>query len=191
MDKSAFYTTSKTAAGSHQPADTLYTVRECPDCAALNAAVCAAFLALPEPAVRRRSHYFNGRYENIYVAAAALPGLSTLLARARDFAGAITGIEADRLRLGFWFNAMRPGDVTLAHAHDDDDELLSAAYYLRVPPHSGDLLIYDEARCVRITPRPGQFVFFAPQRLHEVTRNDSDQLRLSLGINFGLADPAG
>ena len=173
------------------PADTLYTLRHCPDCDALNAALCAAFLSCPDKAVLRRSHYFNGRYENIYIAADALPGLNTLLARARDFAGEITGITPARLRLGLWFNAMRPGDVTLAHAHDDDDELLSAAYYLRVPAHSGDLLIHEDARCARITPQPGMFVFFAPQRLHEVTRNHSDQPRLSLGINFGLADVAG
>jgi hypothetical protein len=172
-------------------ADTLYTLRHCLDCEALNPALCAAFLSCPDYAVLRRSHYFNGRYENIYIATDALPGLAALLAKARDFAGEITGIIPARLRLGFWFNAMRPGDVTLAHTHDDDDELLSAAYYLQVPADSGELLIHEGARCARITPRPGMFVFFAPQRLHEVTRNDSDQLRLSLGINIGLADTAG
>jgi len=172
-------------------ADTLYTLHHCPDCAALNAALCAAFLSCPEHAVLRRSHYFNGRYENIYIAADALPGLSAVLTQARNFAGDILGIASSRLRLGFWFNAMHPGAVTLAHAHDDDDELLSAAYYLQVPARSGDLLIHEGAQCARISPQPGLFVFFAPQRLHEVTRNDSDQLRLSLGINFGLADAAG
>jgi hypothetical protein len=172
-------------------ADTLYTRRHCPTCEALNESLCAAFLSCPEHAVLRRSHFFNGRYENIYITAAALPGLSALLAQARDYAGEIAGITPERLRLGFWFNAMRPGDVTLPHTHDDDDELLSAAYYLRVPARSGDLLIHEGARCERITPQPGMFVFFAPQRLHEVTRNASDELRLSLGINFGLADAAG
>lgn len=167
--------------------ETLYELRDCPDCAALNAALCAAFLSCPEHAVLRRSHFFNGRFENIYIAADALPGLNMVLAQALAFAGDILGVAPARLRLGFWFNAMRPGDVTLPHAHDDDDELLSAAYYLRVPAHSGDLLIHAGARHARIVPRPGQFVFFAPQRPHEVTRNDSGQLRLSLGINFGLA----
>ncbi len=171
--------------------DALCTLRHCADCAVLNAALCAAFLSCPEDAVLRRSHFFNGRYENIYVAAERLPGLSALLTRARDCAGEIVGITAARLRLGFWFNVMRPGDVTVVHAHDDDDELLSAAYYLQVPAHSGDLLIYEGERCARIMPRSGMFVFFAPQRLHEVTRNDSTELRLSLGINFGLADAAG
>ncbi len=172
-------------------ADTLYTLRHCADCATLNAALCAAFLSCPEDAVLRRSHFFNGRYENIYIAADSLPGLQALLVQARDFAGGIVGVAPARLRLGFWFNVMRPGDVTLPHAHDDDDELLSAAYYLQVPAHSGDLLIHEGERSARIAPQPGMFVFFAPQRLHEVTRNDSDRLRLSLGINFGLADAAG
>jgi hypothetical protein len=172
-------------------ADTLYTLRNFTDGAALNPALCAAFLSCPEYAVLRRSHFFNGRYENIYIAADSLPGISALLAQARDYAAEITGITPARLRLGFWFNAMRPGDVTLPHAHDDDDELLSAAYYLQVPAHSGDLLIHEGERCERIAPQPGMFVFFAPQRLHEVTRNDSYEMRLSLGINFGLADAAG
>ncbi len=171
--------------------DLLYILRDFPDCAAQNAALCAAFQSCPDHAVLRRSHFFNGRYENVYIAAAALPGLIALLTQARHFAGEILDVAAERLRLGFWFNAMRPGDVTLAHTHDDDDELLSAAYYLQVAANCGDLLIHGGAQCARISPRAGLFVFFAPQRLHEVTRNDSDQLRLSLGINFGLFGTVG
>ena len=171
-------------------AGALYTLRQCPSCAVLNADLCAAFLSCPDDAVLRRSHFFNGRYENIYIAAAVLPGLKALLVQARKFAAEITGIDAARLRLGFWFNAMRPGDVTLPHAHDDDDEVLSAAYYLHVPAHSGDLLVHDGARSERVVPQPGMFVFFVPQLLHEVTRNDSAETRLSLVINFGLAAAA-
>ena len=170
--------------------DALYTLRQCPGCVALNADLCAAFLSCPEDAVQRRSHFFGGRFENIYITTETIPALAPILAQARAFAAEIIGVDGSRLRLGFWFNAMRPGDVTLPHAHDDDDEILSAAYYLQVPARSGDLLVHEGAHSARITPQPGMFVFFAPQRLHEVTRNDSDEIRLSLGINFGLADVA-
>jgi hypothetical protein len=32
----------------------------------------------------------------------------------------------------------------------------------------------------------GQFVFFAPDVLHEVTENRSTRPRLSIGMNFGI-----
>jgi hypothetical protein len=166
--------------------DLLYAIRHCPDCAVLNAAIHAQFLACPDDAWRR-SHYFGGRFENIYISTETIPALRPILVQAREFAAGITGIGAAGLRPGFWFNAMRPGDVTLPHTHDDDDEVLSAAYYLHVPAHSGDLLVHEGTRSARITPQSGMFVFFAPQCLHEVTRNDSAELRLSLGINFGNA----
>jgi len=115
-----------------------------------------------------------------------IPALAPLLARAQAYAADITGIEPTRLRLGFWFNAMRPGEVTLPHTHDDDDEVLSAVYYLCAPAGSGDLILHADGDSTRLTPQPGMWVFFAPDCLHEVARNESNELRLSLGINFGL-----
>lgn len=162
-----------------------YAIRHYSPCDALNAAICAGFAVWAEQA-SRRSHYFAGRFENIYIDTARIPVLAPLLARAQTYAADITGIEPTRLRLGFWFNAMRPGEVTLPHTHDDDDEVLSAVYYLCASAGSGDLILHADGDITRLTPQPGMLVFFAPDCLHEVTRNDSNELRLSLGINFGL-----
>ncbi|MEK9134507.1 MAG: hypothetical protein AAB333_06565 [Pseudomonadota bacterium] len=82
---------------------------------------------------------------------------------------------------------MHPGDVTFARTHDENDELLSGVYYIDVPPHSGKLMLIDGARREEVPSRSGLFVFFAPEMLHEVTRNESDRPRLSIGFNIGPA----
>jgi len=91
----------------------------------------------------------------------------------------------DKVTAGYWFNHMPAGAVTTLHRHDDDDELLSAAYYVTVPENSGDLIIHTESGPLRIQPEAGSIIFFYPDVAHEVTENRSDQNRLSLGINFG------
>jgi len=136
----------------------------------------------------KRSHLFNGRYENIYLNDSHIPELKALLAEACAQAEKILGAEipgSGRLKAGCWFNHMPPGSITLAHSHDDDDELLSAVYYVSVPVHSGDLIIHTDQTPMRITPKEGLFVFFRPEVIHEVTINNSEHNRLSIGINFG------
>ena len=90
------------------------------------------------------------------------------------------------LSVGFWLNEMGPGHVTLAHRHDEDDELVAGVYYVRVPNDSGELLLTHGAISTRVTPGAGQFVFFPPEVLHEVTVNRSAETRLSIGMNFGI-----
>jgi hypothetical protein len=60
-----------------------------------------------------------------------------------------------KTRAGYWFNYMPAGSVTIPHSHDDDDELLSAVYYVTVPEDSGDLIIYTDNKDVRISPEEG------------------------------------
>ena len=91
----------------------------------------------------------------------------------------------DELQAGCWFNHMPPGAVTTLHSHDDDDELLSAVYYVSVPENSGSLVIHQHDEQHVITPVEGKFVFFAPDVAHEVSENLSTRERLSIGINFG------
>ena len=140
----------------------------------------------------KKTHLFNGRYENIYLDSRHIPSLTTLIATATAHAEALTGVEG--LRCGFWFNYMPPGAVTTLHRHDDDDERLSGVYYLEVPAHSGELVLPAQKLAgrdfphSRISPRAGRFVFFPPQRLHEVSRNRSTRARLSVGMNFGRPD---
>jgi len=151
--------------------------------AALNPALSEGFARFADAPRTRKSHLFNGRYENIYLTGEQVPELSLLLEEARVHAGRILGLSG--LRAGCWFNHMPPGAVTTSHCHDDDDELLSAAYYVSVPHDSGELVIHCGPEAVSIRPEPGMFAFFSPRLMHEVTRNRSADARLSIGINFG------
>jgi uncharacterized cupin superfamily protein len=88
--------------------------------------------------------------------------------------------------MGFWFNAMQPGDKTARHNHDEEDELLSCVYYITAPQNSGDLLLFDQDETLRVTPEAGKLVLFSPKLAHAVEENRSDQQRLSVAFNFGL-----
>ncbi len=149
----------------------------------LNAALQRGFIEHHQDADVRRSHLFNGRYENIYLTSEQIPEITDLLKEACDRASEILGI--DSLQAGCWFNFMPPGATTTLHSHDDDDELLSAVYYVAVPTNSGELIIHDSGHLHRIPPQPGMFVFFSPDIVHEVSKNNSSANRLSVGINFG------
>jgi hypothetical protein len=150
---------------------------------ALNPALLQGFEKFADDPATRKSHLFNNRYENVYITSAQVPELSVLLDEAREHACRILGLT--ELRAGCWFNHMPPGAVTTAHCHDDDDELLSAAYYVSVPKDSGQLIVHCDGEPIAITPEPGMFAFFSPRLMHEVTKNHSSLERLSIGINFG------
>jgi len=154
----------------------------------LNDALYARFMALSGTDRARQTHYFAGRFENIYMDAVDIPEISTVLDLLRQQAGRLLDIPAERLKAGFWFNAMQPGHQTSLHHHDENDELLSAAYYIRVPEHSGNLVLHAADRQVSIQPRAGKLVMFAPDVLHEVTVHNGTGLRLSVGMNVGPAD---
>ncbi|MGF1548664.1 MAG: hypothetical protein ACFCUG_15210 [Thiotrichales bacterium] len=151
-----------------------------------NARLWAEFQAARTTAQARHSHYFGGRFENLYLPEALVPALAPVLRYARAAAQSHLGLTAPP-RLGFWFNAMAPGESTLAHTHDDDDECLSGVYYVRVPADSGDLLLGEGVTATRIVPVPGILVLFPPDLVHEVTVNRSEHVRLSIGMNFGPA----
>jgi hypothetical protein len=161
-------------------------IRFLDDSAELNAALAAGVTRHAEDPEVRKSHFFNGRYENLYIDSRRIPALATVLTAAADLARDVLGLPAATpLRCGGWFNRMGPGQVTLPHRHDDDDELLSAVYYVRVPEHSGELVLLEAPVHTRVEPREGMFVFFPPSVLHEVTENRSGAERLSIGINIG------
>ena len=152
----------------------------------INEALLHGFLKHQQDGDVKRTHLFNGRYENIYLTPGHIPQIRDLLDEACSLASSILGI--DDLQAGSWFNYMPPGAVTTLHSHDDDDELLSAVYYVSVPDHSGNLIIHDNDRQHVIAPQQGLYVFFAPDTMHEVSENMSQQDRLSIGINFGRRD---
>lgn len=155
----------------------------------LNAQILKKFLTNQNNTEVKKSHLFEGRYENIYITEHQIPELTALLNEA--IAQAKNILKIDNLRAGYWFNYMPPGSATLIHSHDDYDELLSGVYYVNVPENSGNLIIHDVAddnskENIKITPNAGEFIFFKPDVRHEVSRNNSNEYRLSIGINFGV-----
>ena len=136
----------------------------------------------------RKTHLFEGRYENIYINDQHIAALKSLVNEAVKLAENFLDIK--NLRAGYWFNYMPPEATTTLHTHDDDDELLSCVYYVNVPENSGNLIIYDDSddnkQKIEIKSRTGDFIFFKPDVRHEVSKNNSSEHRLSIGFNFGL-----
>ncbi len=166
----------------------LATVRfaELPHSAKINEALIAAFGREQDGANVKRTHMFHGRFENIYIPAERLPEIAPVSAFARDVATRVLG-RTD-LRCGFWFNAMSPGHRTTRHSHEENDERLSAVYYLACPADSGRLILHDEAAQIIVTPQQGLLVVFPPNLPHEVEENRSETMRLSVAFNFGPAN---
>ncbi len=156
-----------------------------PNAAEVNLQIMEAYLQLREQDLIRRSHFFGGRYENLYLTHERIPAIGKILKQAKSYAGNLLQAPVDDLRSGFWINDMGPNEVTTEHDHDDYDELLSGVYYIQVPPNSGELVIVDKHSRTLVTPQAGMFVFFAPDVLHSVSINSSDERRISMGMNFG------
>lgn len=156
-----------------------------PNAAELNQQIVETYARLREQDFLKRSHYFNGRYENLYLQRETIPQIKQILEQATAYASQIIGREISTLRNGFWINDMGPQTSTTEHDHDDLDELLSGVYYVKVPPNSGNLVIIDQYSRTEVQPREGMFVFFAPDVLHAVTTNLSQAQRISIGMNFG------
>lgn len=157
----------------------------CPQCLPFHPAIIQRLLELKDATDTRKSHYFGGRYENIYLAREQIPGLKCILETALNTAAQLLARPSTELQLGFWFNLMQQGDVTLPHTHDDDDELLSATYYLQIPPQAAQLVLKLPNGVREVAPVEGNFVFFDPHIEHEVTRHPHTDARISLGINIG------
>jgi mannose-6-phosphate isomerase-like protein (cupin superfamily) len=139
----------------------------------------------------RKTHYFHGRYENLYIdtggASSGNPDLDLLLKESLDFCADMLDTSSDQLRIGFWFNRMEPGQVTTLHRHDDFDELISGVVYLKVPEDSGDLVLVLKDQELKLTPVMGNFVYFSPETPHKVEPNRSNERRLAIGMNIGPA----
>ncbi len=156
------------------------------DAERINDELVAEYEAVRNDPELKRSHYFGGRYENIYIPQSRVPSLAPVLSAAQEAAAAYLERSGDDLSVGFWFNEMGPGHSTLAHSHDEDDELASCVYYVRIPENSGELILRQGVLSTHVKPVEGEFVFFSPKTVHEVTENKSRRMRLSIGMNFGV-----
>lgn len=164
----------------------LYTEIFSQSCFDINETIETQYQRLKDNDFLEKTHLFHGRYENLYLEVEKIPELEIIVKTALNNAADILKINKEKLALGFWLNAMSEGDITTAHTHDDDDELLSCVYYIKVPKNSGELIITEDKKKTVITPKEGHFVFFLPSTLHEVSENRSKASRLSIAFNFGL-----
>lgn len=162
----------------------------CEACLPLHRTIIADLYTQLDAAQTSKSHFFHGRFENIYISEDKIHGLQTLLSHIKTEAAGILQTTMQELKLGFWFNLMQQGDVTLPHSHDDHDELLSGTYYLQVADGSAALLIHHPQALTTIAPIEGQYVFFHPAVEHEVTQHNSPLARISIGFNLGLVPDA-
>ncbi len=158
-----------------------------PDATDINQRIMTSYGLLRDADWLRRSHYFGGRYENLYLDHDHIPELKLVLQQATTYAAMLLGKAESSLKRGFWLNEMSPGQSTSKHDHDEDDELLSAVYYIHVPENSGRLIIHDKHSRTEVEPVPGMFVFFGPTVMHSVSANQSTENRLSMAMNFGPA----
>lgn len=159
-----------------------------PGAEGINGEILQALSSLGEEDFTRRTHFFGGRFENLYLDRHRIPALAPVLAHAEACARQILGRRKEPLRSGFWLNAQGPGQSTSEHTHDELDELLSGVYYVRVPAASGDLVLRDGHFRIRVTPVAGMFLFFPPSLSHRVETNRSGDQRLSVAFNFGPDD---
>jgi hypothetical protein len=156
-----------------------------PSAERINQPLAVAFSALDDGEFDRRTHFIDGRFENLYLPAARLPGLAEIVTFAEEQARRYVSSPLRRLRCGFWLNAMAPGQTTSRHSHEENDELVSAVYYVTAPPASGDILFHDDPFEIRVKPQAGMLLLFAPSLAHSVEANKSERLRLSVAFNFG------
>ena len=159
------------------------------DADGINRRILTAFLDLGDDGFSRRTHFFDGRFENLYLDVDRIPELQVILDQAEACAREILGWESRPLQRGFWLNAQGPGHSTSEHTHEELDELLSGVYYISVPGHSGDILFRDGRLSMRLSPEAGMFLFFPPSLAHRVETNHGKGLRLSLAFNFGSELP--
>jgi len=158
------------------------------DAAVINHQLLQEYLAVNNHPDTHKTHHFMGRFENTYLPVEQLPSLPSIIASIVNCAVKITGVDEDRLQYGFWFNEMHPGHKTSLHTHEENDELLSAVYYITAPKESGDLVVKSLNGDVHHKAVAGRAYFFKPDLPHSVTENLSQTMRLSVAFNFGLKE---
>jgi len=105
---------------------------------------------------------------------------------AEAFKGA-TGF--DLILLDCWSHIHEKNMSTGQHDHYPSD--VSAVYYVKVPKGSGSLVFHPQSNKyhpgrIPFAPEEKTFVLFPGYLDHSVTRNQSDETRISLSFNFKI-----
>ena len=104
-------------------------------------------------------------------------------------------VHREKLKLiQFWAQIHEKNMSTVTHHHAEKEDYegtlcISGVYYVQVPKKSGHLvLLYPHNTHVTkvhpITPSTGEFFLFPSAMEHYVTRNFSNDLRISVSFNF-------
>ena len=107
-----------------------------------------------------------------------------------EIAEAFKGVtQLDLILMDCWSHIHEKGMSTNQHSHYPHD--VSAVYYVKVPEGSGHIVFHPTSNPYhpsRIPFKPEEKTFFIfPSFLdHSVTRNQSDEKRISLSFNFKL-----
>lgn len=110
------------------------------------------------------------------------------------------GMDLPETYIQYWVNYNRPGDVNRKHHHTDCVVLSSGVYYLKVPENSGRFIVHDpRGRTIEsmadskfygmyselgITPEEDMIFYFPSWLEHEVEKNESDEIRVSIAFNI-------
>jgi uncharacterized protein (TIGR02466 family) len=121
---------------------------------------------------------------------------------ASKFFNELTGLELPFLHSSSWINSAPKYDYTNVHHHGNS--FLVGVYYLRAKKDCGDLILHDprgaknwiagvETRkgfpmsgrdFYSYEPKEGELILFPAYISHNVNPNFSDDVRVSLAINF-------
>lgn len=104
------------------------------------------------------------------------------------------GQEGGDPNSAFWSVVHARGEMTNLHSHESADNYVggahvSAAFYVKVPPNSGDFVFQYKPNPYIIKQEvvkaePNKFVMFDSTMPHFVTKNHSDDLRIVISMNF-------
>jgi uncharacterized protein (TIGR02466 family) len=98
----------------------------------------------------------------------------------------------------FWSHIHEKNMSTLTHNHIETEDYegtkyLSGVYYVQVPEKSGHFVLhypFNEyvTRQFAVMPKASEFFLFSSAMNHDVTRNLSNELRISVSFNLKIED---
>ena len=140
------------------------------------------------------SHKINYRWENQYLDFAYVREVNYIFRQACHLSRYLIknplivpnkGLGFDRDE--FWFNIAKPGESTGWHDHKKGS-ILSGVYYLKVPQNSGNICFrikQDEKwYFYEFESRENMLLLFDSKLEHSVTKNLSNQKRVSIAFNL-------